>query len=240
LKKILTCFACTFLLITNIYAQDLLQGHIRWTSVDKNGQKMLYIVNKHNTVEELPSIEDALTYLTSDSIKEQILKSRVNLVFGNTRWVADGIAAYIANADGSIEKLPNFSDVFPGWDLASISKARTVYRGPYEPVYAETADFARDTPLTKGSPVAAHEFYYFNSGGNSAQISATTATTLASNASTYNVGFFNADTATDITWAANLKFGQDFIFTNPSKGTRYAVRASTYEEMGMVYITVKE
>ena len=113
MKKFLTCFACASLLITNVYAQNPLQGHISWTAVDENGEKVLWLCNPDGTLGEIHTFEEVFAYLdyesADDALKEQILRARANLVFGDTRWAADGEEIYITDVDGTIiEKAPNF------------------------------------------------------------------------------------------------------------------------------------
>ncbi len=47
--------------------------------------------------------------------KEKILEARNTLIFHES-WAADGWTITIERADGTIEKVPNFSSLFPGWE----------------------------------------------------------------------------------------------------------------------------
>ncbi len=48
-----------------------------------------------------------------------ILEARSRIIYGSTRWVADGQDAYIKDKDGNIiEVLPHFHDLFPeDWEM---------------------------------------------------------------------------------------------------------------------------
>ena len=63
----------------------------------------------------------------SPELAEKILDSRWELVYGHQAWTVNG-AVSIRHEDGTIEQLPEFSELFPGWDLAEISRhgAQTV------------------------------------------------------------------------------------------------------------------
>ncbi|MCI8415310.1 MAG: hypothetical protein HFF00_06765 [Ruminiclostridium sp.] len=53
------------------------------------------------------------------NLKEEIIAAREQIIFNELSWSADG--GYIKNADGTIEVMPIFSDLFPGWDLPGAS-----------------------------------------------------------------------------------------------------------------------
>ncbi len=50
-------------------------------------------------------------------MKEKILSARNTIIF-STDWVADGFTMTVEDPDGNtIRTMPNFSELFPGWDL---------------------------------------------------------------------------------------------------------------------------
>lgn len=55
-----------------------------------------------------------------ESIKPLIIQARKNIVFGDYAWTVNGQVSAV-NEDGSETVLPEFSDLFPGWDLSIIS-----------------------------------------------------------------------------------------------------------------------
>ena len=59
-----------------------------------------------------------------ESIKPMILAARNKIIFqSNDGWVADGMNAYVEDADGNVvEELPQFSDLFPeDWENPTLS-----------------------------------------------------------------------------------------------------------------------
>ena len=52
----------------------------------------------------------------SAEMRAKILEAR-ELIINNTSWVADGYAGGYVAPDGTMEELPHFSELFPGWDL---------------------------------------------------------------------------------------------------------------------------
>lgn len=52
-------------------------------------------------------------------LREEIIAAREKIIFNELSWSADG--GYIKKADGTIEVMPVFSDLFPGWDLPGAS-----------------------------------------------------------------------------------------------------------------------
>lgn len=55
--------------------------------------------------------------ITDEALKEKVLESRKQIIYSRD-WVADGFIGRVRNMDGEIvRELPNFSEVFPGWDL---------------------------------------------------------------------------------------------------------------------------
>lgn len=58
----------------------------------------------------------AVEYEGGDKVQQQEEKTREEIIFSKS-WVADGVDAYVTRRDGTIEKIPEFSEVFPGWDI---------------------------------------------------------------------------------------------------------------------------
>ena len=54
--------------------------------------------------------------LASADLREAILEARNQVIF-SVPWAADGVSAYIVYEDGTKEALPQFSDVFPNWEI---------------------------------------------------------------------------------------------------------------------------
>lgn len=48
--------------------------------------------------------------------QEQEGKTREEIIYSKS-WTADGVVAFVRHRDGTIEKIPEFSEVFPGWEI---------------------------------------------------------------------------------------------------------------------------
>ena len=74
------------------------------------------------TLEEVAFLEvDGL----HSAAREVVLLARYSFVFGNdVAWTVDG-QMEIVNADGTVQELPEFSALFPNWDLAQIVEAHS-------------------------------------------------------------------------------------------------------------------
>ena len=59
-------------------------------------------------------------------VEEKIIAARDEIIFRSS-WVADGMSEFVLNPEtGEEEELPQFSQLFPGWELpkeASLEKA---------------------------------------------------------------------------------------------------------------------
>lgn len=70
-------------------------------------------------------IADAMEYayrdLDSASEDEQalILEARNTIIY-SVSWVADGYEMEIIDADGTVEEVPSFSELFPDWDIPTV------------------------------------------------------------------------------------------------------------------------
>jgi hypothetical protein len=52
--------------------------------------------------------------------QQKILDARYTIIYSNS-WTADGQGEYV-HPDGTVEKLPKFSDLFPGWDMPKMDE----------------------------------------------------------------------------------------------------------------------
>lgn len=54
----------------------------------------------------------------SSEMKEKILSAREIIIYSSDGWCADGFSGTVTYADGTVERVPNFSELFPSdWDL---------------------------------------------------------------------------------------------------------------------------
>lgn len=160
----------------------------------------------------------------SPQLREKILDARLKLVYGDQAWSADG-SGFILNADGTVTKLPLFSDLFPDWDLTELSVMEA------EPTLGGVASgmaphFLRTITIQSASKSnVPPPFYQFNANGDTVY---TGAVSLPSGCKQFHVGLTNMDTGNDVNWYGNLTLGQAAGW-NTKKGTRYGVRMSAKE-----------
>lgn len=181
---------------------------------------------------DIPAAVRALAYSdiekASPTQKEAILEARRQIVYGDQAWTVDG-AMRIIKGDGTVITPPEFSDLFPGWDLDEISGLtpdtfHTTGRASNFTVrYDQTIDLE---PQRAG--VNASTFYRFNANGKPVYAWAVS----INRSEKYNIGFNNEDTGKDLGWWPGL-----VVESDPTKrvqaelttreGVRYGVRAST-------------
>lgn len=180
----------------------------------------------------VPAAVRATAYMdiekASPSQREAILTARRQIVYGDQAWTVDG-AMRIIKGDGTVEIPPEFSDLFPGWDLAEIS-GRTP--DPFRTMgstsnftvrFDNTVDLA---PQRGGTN--APTFYRFNANGKPVYAWAVS----INRSDKYNIGFNNEDTGEDLGWWPGLVVESDpakrvQALLTTREGVRYGVRAST-------------
>lgn len=156
-----------------------------------------------------------------------ILDCRRAIVYGNQSWTVDG-AVWIENADGSVIEVPEFSDLFPGWDLDEIaSREPGLFVAPSVAPHSTNSNiyFAENIDLVPPSQMEnTVPFYHFNGNGEKVY---TKALTLPADMAAYNVGYTNEDTGKDLGWITlRLDLSQKATL-NAQNNVRYNVRASS-------------
>lgn len=174
-----------------------------------------------------PSVEE-LAYMDLDGaspeLRESILKARAQIIYTKS-WTVDG-AVSVIHQDGTVEMLPEFSDLFPGWDLGEI---RSVFAQPNEPVTSEIADlpagsYQAKVFLGKASELGNMGTFY----GFAAQEeqSYAWAQYFPDGMDSCNIEFINLDTNVSEGLFTNL-LPQQAVCINTRKNVRYGVRASS-------------
>lgn len=178
------------------------------------------------------------TQIASPEQKADILAARREIIYGNQSWTVNG-AVSIINADGSVTELPEFSELFPGWDLTEISARSPANLEDNDMAALSVISYGKSLELKSPSQVLNTDaFYRFNANGNDIYVKALT---LPSNMEKYNVGFNNEDDGEDLGWISSLELGQKATLST-SNGVRYGVRASSATEgvKGYAYMSVSE
>ena len=164
-------------------------------------------------------------YLDIDSaspeLKEKILDARDAIIFSKN-WVADGYEAFVTNEnDEVVEILPEFSTVFPGWDLPKDDVASTETDSTFPeqmnpPAIVNPLSYSASTWIRLGSWVPA---------------------TRLTSSKTYNIGYNNATTGTSLAYRNHLTLSEKFQINNV-QNIKLAIRASTYSTPGYATMVV--
>ena len=205
-----------------------------WTSVNPDGAKAVSRVNTDGTVTELPTFEEAYAYLdyesAPDDVKEFILEARRSIVYGENSWTVDGHVS-IVHPDGTVEQLPEFKDLYPGWSLEQLSlKGDSNTTSAYTPQAANFAGNVDIPPVVSGQ--TGNEFYTFNSAHTYTD---TWASSLPGDR--INIGYRDVDANRELGYASNLQLGQHAQLQYVT-GVRIAVRCSTYSTPGEGFLNV--
>lgn len=58
-----------------------------------------------------------------ESLKHDILEARNKIIFSSNGWTQDGVRGYVCNMKTGeiVEQLPQFSELFPGWDMPELT-----------------------------------------------------------------------------------------------------------------------
>ncbi|MBY0164810.1 hypothetical protein V4V36_24260 [Paenibacillus lautus] len=167
--------------------------------------------------------------------KDEILEARNSIIY-STSWTVDGQVAYEL-PDGTIEELPEFSDLFPDWDVPrlkeDVRKQQLANLKAYD-FQILAANYVGFVYLFEPSDSSATlPFYTFYS---SAKRVTMTADSLPG--TSYNGGFTNIDTGADLGYVNNVRQGGKIYLTNPVRNTAYGARASTYSTTGYAQMSV--
>lgn len=176
------------------------------------------------TVEDLAYMDTATA---SPAQKEAILDARRQIVFGSQAWTVNGAVSTL-NEDGTVEPLPEFSDLWPDWDLDEICKREP---DPFKLVGNTDSFTVRycDTVwlVPQSNIVNAPNFYEFNANGKPVYAWAYS----MNEGRQCNIGFENRDTGKQEGWWPGLEIDKEAVL-NTERGVRYGVRASTVAAKG--------
>jgi hypothetical protein len=171
----------------------------------------------------------------SEELTEKILLARYDIIYGSDQgWSVDG-SVYVEHEDGTIEYLPKFSDLYPGWNLSEISK---VVKHENAAVTTFLQSRAAASVIWEGSvklkvTTSGAIFHTFTSAGGQVEISADT---LPGNK--YNVAVVNQDTSAEIAYKPNMIISNTLKF-NTTYLVRYACRASSPDTAGDAYLIIE-
>lgn len=137
----------------------------------------------------------------------------------------------MSNADGSVEELPDFYDLFPSdWEPGRLP--RRLYSGN------------ANTPDTRSSALYSGNVYFANASSDCGTDPFGYKTiprdgdigiypeSIPENATSFNAGFYNEDTQRGIGWASSLPEGKGVFLADAEMGTRYGFTVSVCNDPG--------
>lgn len=177
---------------------------------------------------------------TSD-MKERILAARETIIYSRS-WAADGCSVSIQRADGTEEFLPQFSELFPGWDIPTVDSlpAEDIDEPPSEWTDLPAIEPPYATPMATAyqycSPYLKHPsdsntapFFAFNHNGMYVRT-----TVYQLNASEHcNIGYSNYTTGQSLCYGTYLYPNESLqLYTLGWSPFVVGIRASTYSSPG--------
>lgn len=214
--------------------------------------------------EEILESASEFAYLDADKatpeLKEKILEARKEIIY-NTDWVADGYVGCIRNIKTGklIKELPEFSEVFPGWDVPiEENNAKIEISEPVLPAVPADNTMEEIKPLSIGTGlddwiVLLSERVYLKSASSTTNATPFAAFTLdpykmgtqirayatsLSASETCNIGFSDYSSGESLASAVNLvEYEALELYVGVGKPT-VGVRASTYSNPGWSTIEV--
>ena len=153
--------------------------------------------------------------------------AREKAIYGSQAWTVNGAAA-IQHSDGTVEPVPEFSALYPGWTVpkqaASVSST----------TLAEVADVGSHSISGYYRNVYLYKpFYSFL--GNGETVSAFAVTIPGRK---YNLGIYNETAQQDAGWLPNLSKG-DRVLLQTANGVYCSIRASVPLNMPIGYSRMK-
>lgn len=173
------------------------------------------------------------------SIEEKILNSRKEIIYNNS-WVADGYTAYIGDVrTGKEEALPQFSELFPGWDLPIEDTVEKSYNNTDSEIMPLASTYIFNNLVYLYNPgVVISRPFFTTTVGRDVQELRSFATSLPG--ASCNIGFTNMNTNQSIVYGASLSTWQ-YVKVPGSRNSLIpvGVRASTNSTQGNARMVVE-
>lgn len=188
-------------------------------AADANSHELAYA--KMST-EELAYCD--LEEVADEAVRQAILDARREIIY-NTSWTVDGQLA-LKNSDGTIKALPEFSDLFPGWEIPTITDRETnavsmLYFSSY--IIMETTSTTAAEPFAKIVPVFSTKL---------------TIQAAVIPGSSWNCGVIDLTANTDLGYVLDLPVGQEVYVTRTFAGHQYSIRATSNGAAGYALMNV--
>lgn len=177
-------------------------------------------------------------------LRDKILAARCEFVYGDQAWTVNGIGCRILS-DGTKVPLPEFSELFPEWDLREISayahahttNARISSGRNEAELLSSGISFSKavNLPLASGSNWTGTMFYNFNGDGSPVYAYARTLP-----GDKYNIAIYDATDREDVSYVPNTSTGKDngAYISSSSSSHQYEIRASAADKAGDAYMVV--
>lgn len=171
----------------------------------------------------------------SPELRQRILEARRDIIYAPEQgWSLDGTFE-VVSADGTVEKLPKFSDVFPGWSLYEICALNPTTAIRSNGVSPQAAgDVLFENSVNLKITTTATPFYSFNSLGQYIEVIADTIP-----GTKYSAAIKNEDTGVDLAYKGNMLLGNS-VKGQTVSNVRYSCRASSVDKAGDAYMIVRE
>ena len=157
------------------------------------------------------------------AVQDAILEARSEIIYGDQAWTVDGAVTVFNIKTGTVTELPEFSDLYPGWDIPELELCPVRYAESMAvSTKASGLNKSFNCSLVVASAFeASQDFYDFN--GRDCEVGAYAAT--GPRDARYNLGFSNTSTKQAMGWVPGLQINEGAkIYTESSD--HYGVRAS--------------
>lgn len=171
---------------------------------------------------------EALAHMDLESapvaMQDDILQAREQIIFGDQAWTVDGAVSLIY-ADGTVKPLPEFSDLYPGWDIPTVNVSESSYTESLMP-FSNSVDIEEQVGFAMAVTWAnSKDFAQFTGTGDYVYVYAKSLPRDAY----FNIGFASG-VGTNLGWCPNLnKSVGAKIDTNAGKV--YNVRGSAADKV---------
>lgn len=163
-------------------------------------------------------------------VQADILEAR-DAIIHSTSWTVDG-QAEICHPDGTIEKLPEFSELFPDWDIPTVPDAENDIM-PYSLSY-DGFVYLQHPTSTVTPP------FYAGSAGATGITIVVRAISLPGSSWNCAIDRLGSGSRQEVSFARDMGVGSRLQYSNTRGGVNYAVRASTYSTEGYAQMSVYE
>ncbi|MCI8303232.1 MAG: S-layer homology domain-containing protein [Lawsonibacter sp.] len=166
--------------------------------------------------------------------KAAILAAREKIIYGGQSWTVDGSLSLIDLETGAVTPLPEFSDLFPGWDLPAVQ-----VDPPADADLIQESDKGVNANLHNSAEIGfgpAAQFAAFWGSGKAVTVTPKT----GPRAGRCNLGVCSGTRQTSLGWAFGLDPRQQALQVSTEQGSFYSLRGNvfTQESQGFYHVSV--